>query len=259
MLFLWRRPGRLRGGLAAGFRAYGCLGLPRLRVAAPSIEEVQLRHLDWRGKVIYDVGANVGVFSLFFARESGEKGQVIAFEPVVSNYRVLRENLRLNGIANVRAIPLALGARSDTRPVYRTAGESGTASLIFSSALDSRYRPGEDVRVEPLDLAVHEHDLPTPHFIKIDVEGAELDVLAGAERLLAATRPDLWIELHGAGVVQKAENARLVAQALFALGYQIFHVETATEVPCTGAPPGTGHIFCRQRGEGAAAHAAGVA
>lgn len=258
MRFLWRRPGRLRGGLAAGFRAQGCLGLPRLRVAAPSIEEVQLRRLNWQGKVIYDVGANVGVFSLFFARESGDKGEVIAFEPVASNYRVLCENLRLNGIANVRAIPLALGARAETRPVYRTAGESGTASVMFSSALDSRYRQGEEVRVEPLDQAVREHDLPAPHFIKIDVEGAEAEVLAGAERLLAATRPDLWIELHGTGVIQKADNARLVAQALFALGYQIFHVETATEVPHRGAPPGTGHIFCRQPSAGAAARAAGV-
>lgn len=201
--------------------------------------------------MVYDVGANFGMFTLFFARAVGESGRVVAFEPVAWIFARLARNLRLNDISNVLAVPLGLGAAAEARAAYAAAG-AGTASTVASASAAGGYRPAGTMNLAPMDAVVAARSLPPPSFIKLDVEGAELDVLRGGEAVLRASRPDLFIELHGNGTVEKAEGAARLCEFLADRGYTLYHVESGGRVMPV-APPGMGHLLCLARaGAGAA-------
>lgn len=240
----WPRPGTVRSGLAAGFRSCDCLGLPRRR-RPPTAEETALRSLDLAGCTVYDIGANVGTFSLFFARQVGGAGQVVAFEPVEETYGKLVANLRINGVVNVRPLRLALGAARGQRAAYAVAGAAGTTSIATSVSADFRYRATTALETAPLDEAAALHSLPPPDFMKIDVEGAEHEVIEGAEGLLRSARPAIFVELHGQGADGKADAAERLAEALARLRYAIYHVETGARVRPGVFAPGIGHWLCR--------------
>jgi FkbM family methyltransferase len=146
------------------------------------------------GDVFFDVGANVGFFSMIAARLVGPSGRVIAFEPVPSNVAVIRENARLNGFQHVQIVEQA---------VYRESGRSELALADYAGGamLAAIGRPPDDsgrtlqVATTSLDDAVFGAGLPAPRLIKIDVEGAELDVLIGMERLLKEVRPIVLFEI----------------------------------------------------------------
>ncbi|MCL4837570.1 MAG: FkbM family methyltransferase [Thermoanaerobaculia bacterium] len=140
--------------------------------------------------VLIDVGACHGLFTLsFLTRDSGRK--VVAVEPSPRALAVLGQQLELNGAPAVVVVPHALG---------RT---QGTVSMVYEwhhlVRVGAEGPAGEDrgevVRVEPLDDLCHRLAL-APDLMKIDVEGAELEVLAGGEQTLIEHRPVLLLETH---------------------------------------------------------------
>jgi FkbM family methyltransferase len=172
-----------------------------------------------RGTIAIDAGAHVGTHTLTLSRLVGPRGRVLAFEPQRKLHRELVHNLRLNGIANVSAIRCALGdviARVRMRaPV--PGNEGGTAVG----------RGGDAVAMRTIDsLAVENISL-----MKIDVEGYEDQLIAGATRTLARQLPTLVIEIQG-GHVYDTAPARVKRQidntraALEKLGYEVQHIET---------------------------------
>lgn len=240
---MWPHNGRMKSGLGAGFRSVECLRLPRRR-RAPTVEEITLRQARLAGRVAYDIGANLGIFSLFFSRAVGAQGQVVAFEPMPDNFAALERNLKLNRVRNVTAIQMALGEAAGERAAYSVAGESGRYSIEVSGGGDERYTPAGVCRIDTLDQVVGRMNLPPPGFIKIDVEGAELAVLRGAAETLRATWPEMFIELHGTGPDGKAMGAERLALELRQLGYAAFHMETGARVTAGGFVPGSGHWCC---------------
>ena len=210
-----------RGGLARGMRRRGGVGFLPGRRLTP--EERWLAQQPWAGRVVYDVGAWEGVFTLFFARAVGAAGQVIAFEPNPSNAARLRENLALNGLTNARLVELALGERTGSAWLAAPAGASGRGVLTATPT-------GQAVAVQTLDGLIAALGLPAPNFVKIDVEGAELAVLRGGADTLARCRPALLIEVH-----PQADYAALWA-FLDALGYAMRCVETGQALSAPAAP-----------------------
>jgi len=208
-----------RSGPARGLRRRGGLGF--LPGRPPTAEERWLLGQDWRGQAVFDIGAWEGVLALFFARAVGPAGAVVAFEPHPRHFRRLAENLALNGFAHARALPLALGAYDGAAP-FASDAVAGRSRLVTAGA-------GATVPVARLDTLMAAERLPPPDFIKIDVEGAELDVLLGAEATLAARRPRLLIEVH-----PEAPAADLL-RYLDGLGYRLWHVEAARPL-APGAP-----------------------
>jgi FkbM family methyltransferase len=180
-----------------------------------------LCHLVRPGDVVYDCGANLGLYCRYLIG-SLEAGRVIAFEPSPDNRALLAQNLALGGIADrVTVMPMALGDEDGMAEfqVDDMQSASGTLSKVTGGEpCVGRKNLGlgpliEQVLCRKLDTLVAEAGLPPPDAIKIDVEGAEGLLLRGAAGLLREHGPRLLIELHG------PEMARDVVVQLDRLGY----------------------------------------
>lgn len=153
----------------------------------------QKRFAQWvqPGFVVYDLGANTGFYTLLAAHLTGRQGQVYAIEPSSKNLAFLRRHIDLNALRNVICLPIAVSNRC---------GQARFASHADSylGKLDER---GEElVPVTTLDHLLATEQCRPPDLLKIDVEGAEYEVLQGALELLRQHRPVLFLATHGAEV-----------------------------------------------------------
>ena len=170
--------------------------------------------------IAFDVGANVGYHTMLLSSLVGPDGQVLAFEPVPTTAAWLEETLRRNDLANVTVLRTALGASAGAaRMRVGPAAEAGLAHLVDSTAGYRSHFTGEtrviDVPIDSIDQLLTAGELPMPTLIKIDVEGAELQVLRGASETLATVRPTVVTELWG------SENVREGRRLLESFGYRV--------------------------------------
>jgi FkbM family methyltransferase len=142
------------------------------------------------GDVCVDVGAHIGYYTLLASRLVGEAGHVYAFEPSPANYRALRENLELNGVANVTARNVAL-ARSEGEGVLNEGPGTNTGRATLRPVRVERDAgwPQVAVQVRTFATEVPAGDLERIRVVKIDVEGYELDVLHSLTQLFELGRP----------------------------------------------------------------------
>lgn len=142
------------------------------------------------GDTFIDVGANIGYFSLLASKMVGEKGHVVALEASPRNYISLKKNLEINSARNVRALNVAISGKRGVLPVYNSADRDRGKSTL----LDARDHQLEE-HVEALALAevLDTQEVTGARFIKVDVEGAEVEVVQGMLPILRNTRPDLEI------------------------------------------------------------------
>jgi len=154
------------------------------------------------GATIVDVGANTGYNTVYAARLVGPWGRVIAIEPAADNVRVLRHNVSANCLTNVIVHAVAAGRIHEVRDLFLR-GDVSAVNSLFAESVYASVTDVDRVPVAPLDALVNgDADL-----VKIDVEGAELDVLAGMTRLLASAPIQLTVEWHP----RLQEAARCVA------------------------------------------------
>ena len=237
----------VRHGLAKGLKRRGGLGFVPQWGALP-LEERFLQTLELAGETVYDVGGYQGVFTLFFARRVGPSGAVVTFEPNPINVATIRENVALNGFTNVRIHQLALGAAQGRGTLVFPADETARGSLNDDIQDQIRTEPqarSVAVEVDSLDHQL-ELGLQPPSFVKLDVEGLERAVLEGMAATLAEHHPRLYIEMHGADVARKQENATQVIEYLWGRGYRIHHVESRLDIERSDqiARAIEGHIYC---------------
>ncbi len=136
--------------------------------------------------VLYDVGANVGAYSLIAAAAGAPGGRVVAFEPHSATYASLCENIDLNRLADrVSALPVGLAEASRIGTLYRTATTAGTA--LHSLEPEPGTIP-QALVVLSLDDLVGTFGLPAPTLLKLDVDGGEVAVLEGGDRVLSSPR-----------------------------------------------------------------------
>ena len=173
------------------------------------------------GGTFVDVGAHVGFFTLLGAKLVGSEGRVVAVEPDPGNAESLRRNLQLNDYDQVEIEQVALGAKAGTAELY-IADDSGQHSLLA--------RSGESVTVtvRTLDDVWASTEMPPIDVIKIDVEGAELDMLRGAtETIRCSPRIVVLMDIHPRLGVVPAE----VLDTLAAMDLQVFHVKPPYRTP----------------------------
>lgn len=140
------------------------------------------------GDAFFDIGANVGFYTLLASRGVGATGSVVAFEPVPKNLSFLRRHVELNRLRNVRVFDCAL-SDCDGQGAFDCGDSSSTGRLSGGGALT--------VRTARLDTIMEQGSLTPPHCMKIDVEGAEAAVLRGAMVTLAKFRPMIFLATHG--------------------------------------------------------------
>lgn len=140
------------------------------------------------GMTVWDIGANVGLYTLPSARAVGRTGSVYAFEPMPRNLVYLQRHVHMNGLHNVAIIPAAVHDSSGT--LRMTEGDS--PSEFHADAAGAF-----DVPAIALDTWVAETGSREPDVVKMDVEGAEAAVLRGGERTFLAHKPILYLSLHG--------------------------------------------------------------
>jgi FkbM family methyltransferase len=140
------------------------------------------------GDVVWDLGANAGIFTLVASRIVGQKGRVFAFEPQPRNVDALRRHLELNGFRNVDVWPCAV---SDQVGEARFDDSGGSSQGFLSD------RGQIVVPTVTLDSLMATGELLAPRVIKIDIEGAEHRALRGAERTIDACRPAVFLATHG--------------------------------------------------------------
>lgn len=179
------------------------------------------RQLIRPGDVVYDIGANIGYYSRFIARDLGAS-RLVCFEPMTENADLLEQNLKLGkheGIARVFRLALSDHDGEELLQVDDVMG--GTAVLNEVSGgkpSEAREHLGlgpktQTIKVARLDDLIERESLPPPGMMKIDTEGAEALVLGGAVETLRTHRPRLAIALHG------PEPTTKVLTLLDSLGY----------------------------------------
>ncbi|MGH9706401.1 MAG: FkbM family methyltransferase, partial [Candidatus Acidiferrales bacterium] len=161
------------------------------------------------GNVFYDLGANIGFFSLFATRAIGAHGKVFSFEPDAVIAERLRRNVARNGLANIQIIEAGVWSASGRLGFAPAAGSSPDRGLGTFIGADAS--AGKEVRTLALDDFVL--SAPPPDAIKCDVEGAEVEVFRGAEKLLRAHHPWILCEIHS------QENGRALREFLSGFGY----------------------------------------
>ena len=140
------------------------------------------------GDVVVDGGAFVGAFAIYAAKIVGESGKVIAFEPDKDNYNTLLKNININKLTNVIPLNKGLWSKSTTLRFRSSNGEN--SSLFFKADQSCDII---DVEVVSLDDELSALKIRKLDFIKMDIEGAEIEAIRGAERLLASNNVNLAI------------------------------------------------------------------
>jgi FkbM family methyltransferase len=141
------------------------------------------------GDTFVDAGASVGQMSFLAARRVGLSGHVLSFEPAPERIDDLELGVELNALSNVRVFPVGLAAETAEVSLYMR----GSPSMVDQANAEDTVTVG----VRRLDDVVAELGLPEVRMIKIDVEGFESNVLAGAQHLLASAHPPIVCYEHG--------------------------------------------------------------
>jgi FkbM family methyltransferase len=225
-------------GIEAGFGIYNQLQLRLVETAfteGMGDERVALKELldeIVAGDVVYDIGASIGIHTIFMAKKSGPSGRVVAIEPEVNSFVSLIENISLNGLNNVIPIQLALGDTPSEKALY-SQGATGVFSLIERR----RDKASQKVKIVTADALVKDRNLPLPNVIKIDVEGYEYYVLKGLEGALKQARCRyVFCEVHPAAL-PKGIEPDAVKELLRGYGFNQCQIHSRGE---------TLHLFCRK-------------
>jgi FkbM family methyltransferase len=190
-----------------------------------AVQEAMVRHLG-PGGVFYDIGANLGFFSLLGAHLVGlDQGRVYAFEAAPDNAGAIRANAELNTIPNVTVIDKAVSSRSGT----------GRLQIVDDQSWSKLEEYGEhpntertiDVELVAIDDLLRTGQLAPPTVVKIDVEGAEIAVLEGMRETLARHQPAVICELHG--------THREFSETMSSVRYRLINLEGPQPIDEAGA------------------------
>jgi FkbM family methyltransferase len=172
-------------------------------------EDGLLRMIVRPGWMVLDIGANMGAHTVSLAQATGPNGVVLAFEPQRVIFQILCANVALNGLGNVYTNQAAVGREAGTVIVpnldYSGVNNYGGVAL-------GGWSEGERVSLVTVDSL----GLPACHLVKIDVEGMEGDVIAGAEQTIRRFQPVLYLEND------RPEHSAALIRQILDLGYRLY-------------------------------------
>ena len=199
-------------------------------IVAGTFEEAESRFLESalrEGMVVLDIGAHHGYYTILAAKKVGALGHVSAFEPSLRERRRLLTHLRLNRCKNVRVEPVALASENGESTLFVVDGRDTGCNSLRPPAVDE---PTHGVAVKTIKLDTYVTSLGLRHvdFIKIDAEGAELEILEGARSVLRRMRPAILFECDDRRTEPWGYSSRRVLELLESERYSFFGLN------CTG-------------------------
>lgn len=176
-------------------------------------KDIYERHHKLRqGDIVVDVGAHIGTFTLKALRTVGSSGFVVGVEPASKNFRLLSRNVAANSMQNVAIFNVGLGGEPGRAELnlYKRGGENSVFKRETPPAAV------EAIQIDTLDSIANRLSLSHVDFVKIDVEGFELEVLKGGKNVLARHHPSIAMETHSWG-----PTVDEIADFLASFGYKI--------------------------------------
>ena len=170
------------------------------------------------GQIFLDCGANIGIWTITAAACVGSTGKVYAFEPNPATFKKLKANIELNEWQNICLVPKAVGNGEQTL-FFKAAEAHNTSQIVPDLAADTI-----SVAQTRVDTFLEDEVV---HFIKIDVEGFELPVLMGGERILKTQHPQICVEFNTILTRVSTLGKWEVHQYLTELGYKAYRFEDA--------------------------------
>lgn len=170
--------------------------------------------------IIFDVGAHIGTYSIPLAKTLSDKGKVYSFEPNPKSYYLLKHNVYLNELTGrIQCNNSALGSEVKVQSVSfkQFVGNSGSNYLY-----EDIYQ-GEDVNFDTIDAFVKRNYIDRVDWIKIDVEGRELDVLNGAKNTIFKFKPKVYLEICPSQLERFGDSPESVFCFFKDLDYKFFN------------------------------------
>lgn len=184
-----------------------------------------LKSLLKNGDTVIDVGANIGTVSICMSRAVGPTGRVIAFEPDPVAYRAMVDNISLNKLENIALLNMAAGKAGGIRDFCKLKKSSDMSHFLGD---EKKYAgPSDIIQVEctSIDDLFEKRRLGKAALLKIDVEGAELEVLQGAARVLANGLVDsLVVEMFDDNCANFGYRAISIVDFLSQYGYKPYEI-----------------------------------
>ncbi|MEK7077398.1 MAG: FkbM family methyltransferase [Patescibacteria group bacterium] len=191
-----------------------------------------------RGDTVVDIGANIGLFTLLYARAVGERGRVFAFEPEPVNVGILRRNIAANGYNNIEVVPAAVGDRPGKVKLFLSDFNAGDHRVydpeertrdwekngaVYDKLVGDR-RKAIDVPTVSLDEFLKSYEKPIA-FIKMDAQGAEGGILKGMTEILKKNRNVRMVtEFWPAGLKMFGVEAQEFLTLLQGLGFSFCEI-----------------------------------
>ena len=177
------------------------------------------------GDCFVDIGANIGHYSLLASRIVGESGKVVAIEAAQWIHAILDRHVALNGRKNIRTVQVAASAERGVVKLYPGGpGNIGKTTTVGRAVRDSQDDQAVEVQALPMADILSDDEIRQTRIIKIDVEGAELQVLRGLAPLLGRMRADLEVAMEiSPSLMPDAEAAREeIFSVMQAAGFSAF-------------------------------------
>jgi FkbM family methyltransferase len=217
---------RISAGAGRGLRFNSAHSNPAYTIGTNEmpVQHALVEHLR-PGDTFYDIGANVGFFTMLAAHLVGDAGEVIAFEPVPKNAAAIRHNQHLNGFRNITILEQAVANTCGTAQLQVTHVSGGATLTEAGQVQDIEYLL--QVPVTTVDACLRDHKYSAPNVIKIDVEGAELSVLLGMSYTIHCYRPVVIFEVDDQDLPAFEQKSQSCQSFLRGFGYTITRLKDA--------------------------------
>ena len=146
------------------------------------------------GDTVIDIGAHIGRYTITSSKQVGKSGKVVAIEADPDNFQLLKRNIALNNLTNVLPLNYAVFSTRTRMKLYEQSASAKYNSLMLARAAESKNYV--EVNADTLDNILKQSGVNQVNWIKIDVEGAEFEVLKGSTEMLSGENVSLFVEIH---------------------------------------------------------------
>jgi FkbM family methyltransferase len=178
------------------------------------------------GNVVLDIGANIGYYTLIFAKLVGQDGKVFAFEPEPANFRIIEKNVSINGYSNVILEQKAVSNRNEKKKLYLNKENAGMHRIY-----KSQYVNVDSVEIETVSLDDYFSNYRGRiDFIKMDIEGSEITALEGMQTTLQRqNNVKLLVAFDSLAIREYGYKPEQYIDLIMSNGFRVYFVNSRTK------------------------------